>query len=514
MPNVELSRSGSALSVEPIETIVELARAVGAHAIARAARSLAERLHRARTFVALVGTDGPTQSLLVNAIVGEGVLPPGAQTVDSIPIVVRYGKERRARIVLGSRARRDVPLTHLDRFISTAGNFGNHRGVLAIEISAPARVLRDGICLVAGLSGDVSPPTALVPRIDAAIVASTSAPVIDDDSARLVRALRVASSDAIPIAIPHVDDELIKVVTQFAARSGAVDVEGLHEQEIRRLCIRLELHLLEQRGALDRSERNLGHRCDAINACLLLVEQLEDDRAKLPDEDRQGLERSLAIERTKFLMRVKADALADFVARFGATNVRRSELRDVASATATQIASDAVDAWRRSLGSVVDASTVAMGNRFLGQARGSFGPLMHWVPALALLNVAILPSRPALRMNLPPVRSANFATRLQDRFRTTVGIRRRAEQRGLDALVGMLEASSHGVVAESLNRYDMATRKIGSSLTSLLDQLAETARCAASRARVARSGEAGTLLEERDRIDGWLARLADLMGQL
>jgi hypothetical protein len=512
--DLELSRPGSALSVEPIDTIVELARAVGAHAIASAAWSLAERLHRARTFIALVGTDGPMQSLLVNAIIGEGVLPLNVQAVDSIPIVVRYGKGRRARIVLRSNARRDVPLTHLDRFISTAGNFGNHRGVLAVEITAPARVLREGVCLVVGLPGDAPPPTDLVPRIDAAIVASMSAPGFDDDSSRLVGALRLPSSEVVAVAIPHVDDELVAVVRRLAARTGAVNVEGLHDQEIRRLCLRLELHLLEQRDALDRPEGDLARQHDAIEACLILAEHLESDRATHPDEDRLALERSLAIERTKFLMRVKADALADFTSRFAASDVLRRDFHDVASTTATEIASNAIEAWRRSLGSIVDASTVAMGNRLIRRTHASFGPFIDWVPALALLSVESLPWQPAIRMKMPPVRRTSGVSRLRDRLRTAASARRCTEQRAVTALVGMLETSSHEVVGESLSRYDLAAREIGASLPRLLDQLAETARCASSRARDVRSGGPGSLLEERNRIERLVVRLAELMGQL
>ncbi len=300
---------------------------------------------------------------------------------------------------------------------------------------------------------------------------------------------------------------------RLVARAGAADVQGLHDDELGRLCLRLELHLLELRGALDRSEGDLTHQQDAIEACLILAEHLESDRATHPDEDRLALQRSLAIERTKFLMRVTADALAEFAERFAATDAQRRELPVVASAMVCEIASNAIEAWRRSLGSVIDASMVAMGNRLIGRARASFGPLVEWVPALALLSVDIPPSRPAPRMKVSPFRNPTGMTMLRDHFRTAAGARRCTEQRALTAVVGMLETISHEVITEALVRYDIATREIGASLPRLLDQHAETARCASARARDARTGGPGALLDERNRIDGWLARLAELNGQ-
>lgn len=303
---------------------------------------------------------------------------------------------------------------------------------------------------------------------------------------------------------------IIDLARSVGAHAIARDAVGRgSEREVVRLGKRLRLHLHELRRALDRSDAELTRDLDAIASCIILTGHLLDDRARRPDPDRAKLERTLATERTKFLMSVKADARLRVTDAVAATS-SDADLRRVALAVAESVGAQLVVAWRDRIGGVLTAAATAMGARLLGEARASFGPLLDWVPMFASVDAMVVPVRGALRLRTDPEHLTGGAlTRLGDRMRLPGSVRRRAETLGAGSIVWLLETNSLVVVEEALAAYDRATRETERSLGCLLDQMFETAQVSLMTVRDAREDQA--VREERARIDAWLARLAELM---
>lgn len=170
-----------------------LAIAAGADDLAREAGSLAERIREQRFYVACVGQFKRGKSTLVNALVGQAVLPVGVPPVTSVPTIVRFG-QLGARVRIGKDWSR-IPPGDLASFATEQHNPGNAKGVLAVEVHLPAPVLEHGLCLVdtPGLGSvqeaNSSAAREFVPHIDAALVVLGADPPISGEELRLVGAI-------------------------------------------------------------------------------------------------------------------------------------------------------------------------------------------------------------------------------------------------------------------------------------------------------------------------------------
>jgi Dynamin family len=83
----------------------EIADELGEVAIATDIRQLATRIHEGRFFVACVGQFKRGKSTLLDAFVGEPILPTGVVPVTAVPTVLRHGNSRAARVLTGGKWR-------------------------------------------------------------------------------------------------------------------------------------------------------------------------------------------------------------------------------------------------------------------------------------------------------------------------------------------------------------------------------------------------------------------------
>ncbi|MGO8760077.1 MAG: dynamin family protein, partial [Terracidiphilus sp.] len=90
-----------------------LARELGAEPVAEEARELAARISEGRFYVACVGQFKRGKSTLLNALVGQAVVPTGFVPVTAVPTVIRFGGEPRARVRMRDGSWQDVALTAL-----------------------------------------------------------------------------------------------------------------------------------------------------------------------------------------------------------------------------------------------------------------------------------------------------------------------------------------------------------------------------------------------------------------
>jgi GTP-binding protein EngB required for normal cell division len=172
------------------ERLRALAQAAEAPDLAVEAGILAERLGEQRFHVACVGQFKRGKSTLVNALVGEPILPTGVVPVTTVPTVLRHGLPgARVRFAHGWVS---ISPSAIAEYATEQLNPGNRKAVLAIEVSLPAPILEQGLCLVdtPGL-GSVFEASSeatrgFVPHLDAALVVLGADPPISGEELRLV----------------------------------------------------------------------------------------------------------------------------------------------------------------------------------------------------------------------------------------------------------------------------------------------------------------------------------------
>jgi hypothetical protein len=169
------------------EVLADVARELGDDAAAADVTALKQRLDEGRFFVACVGQFKRGKSTLINALVGDAVLPVGVIPVTAVVTVVRNGDARRVRVKTRVADWHDVPLAELASYVAEEQNPDNVKEVLAVEAYVPSPLLASGMCLVdtPGLGSVHASNTAatrdFVPHIDAALVVLGADPPISGE---------------------------------------------------------------------------------------------------------------------------------------------------------------------------------------------------------------------------------------------------------------------------------------------------------------------------------------------
>lgn len=196
-PHETATAVGSA-PVEPVEALGRIAAIsgeLGAEGIAIEANELAERVSEGRFYVACVGQFKRGKSTLLNALVGEPVLPAGITPVTAVPTVIRFGDRHGARVRSTKGDWKWISLTDLEQYVSEEHNPENARGIEGVEVFVPSPLLATGMCLVdtPGLgsvfSGNTATTQAFIPHIDAAVVVIGADPPISGEELALVEAV-------------------------------------------------------------------------------------------------------------------------------------------------------------------------------------------------------------------------------------------------------------------------------------------------------------------------------------
>src|SRR5712691_8480102 len=167
--------------------LADLADEFDAEHIAAAVRSVAERVSEGRFYVAWRG-----KSTLLNALIGQSVLPIGILPVTTVPTIIRYGERQTARIRFQSMQWTPIPVSSVKQYVSGDRNPENAKGVAGVEIFVSSPLLARGMCLVdtPGLgsvfAGNAATTRAFIPHIDAAIVVIGADPPLSGDELELV----------------------------------------------------------------------------------------------------------------------------------------------------------------------------------------------------------------------------------------------------------------------------------------------------------------------------------------
>ena len=175
-----------------IKRVAEIAAALGATRVRNEAMAFAERIEAARVYVACVGQFKRGKSSLLNALVGQPLLPVGLMPVTAIPTTLRYGVEPRIRVHFISGDEGEYEVGAIADFVTEAGNPENVRNVRSVEVFVDSDVLASGLCLVdtPGLGsifrGAEARTRDMLPRIDAAIAVIGADPPLSGEELDLI----------------------------------------------------------------------------------------------------------------------------------------------------------------------------------------------------------------------------------------------------------------------------------------------------------------------------------------
>src|SRR5208337_287045 len=172
--------------------LATLAEELGTNRVAEEARELAARISEGRFYLACIGQFKRGKSTLINALIGEPLLPVGFIPVTAVPTVIRYGAHKKARIQFRDGAWQQIAASDLEQYVSEEHNPENAKGVGGAEVFVPSDMLCTGMCLVdtPGLgsvfTGNTASTQAFIPHIDAALVVVGADPPLAGEELALV----------------------------------------------------------------------------------------------------------------------------------------------------------------------------------------------------------------------------------------------------------------------------------------------------------------------------------------
>ncbi len=194
---------------QALDRLAAMAEQLGEGSVSADVRQLVPRINEGRFFVACVGQFKRGKSTLLDAFVGEPVLPTGVVPVTTVPTVLRYGDARTARVLIDTKWQ-TIPPEELPQYVSEELNPENSKQVAGVEVFLPSPLLAGGMCLVdtpgigSVFSGNTETTRDFIPQIDAAILVVGADPPISGEEVALIEAVAV-NVDEILIVLNKID---------------------------------------------------------------------------------------------------------------------------------------------------------------------------------------------------------------------------------------------------------------------------------------------------------------------
>ena len=397
MPNVEdkpgrplASQCHTSSEAVGLDRLAQIAGKLGERSIAEDVQQLIARTSEGRFYVACIGQFKRGKSTLLDALVGEPILPTGVVPVTAVPTVLRFGARRSARVLIGGKwqAVRTEDLAH---YVSEDLNPENRKCVDGVEVFLPSSLLAHGMCLVdtpgigSVFAGNTETTKEFIPQIDAAILVVGADPPISGEELALIEAVAV-NVDEILIVLNKIDratpderqqasafatrvlearlkraagriyevsalnrligssdgddwDLLVEDLGRMATQSGEALTHSAAERGLRRFSASLQRSVEERIRALQEPIADSEQRITNLKQTVSDAEQSLRDLGALFSGEQMRLSNVLQIRRKQFLREVGPIALREFEhetgsvkASFGPT--RRRELMAIAQTVA------------------------------------------------------------------------------------------------------------------------------------------------------------------------------------
>lgn len=170
---------------------------------------LSGRLEQGRFRLAVLGQFKRGKSSLLNAFLGEPLLPTGVLPLTAIPTVLRYGSDRLVRVVRldgwseDHAGDADLLAKVLARYVTERENPGNRLRIMQVEVEHPSALLAKGVEIIdtPGIGStflhNTKTARALLPVCDGALFVLSPDPPITEVEVQFLRAVKDAAARVI-----------------------------------------------------------------------------------------------------------------------------------------------------------------------------------------------------------------------------------------------------------------------------------------------------------------------------
>lgn len=540
-------------------------------ALARQARAWLERLAAGRVYVACLGQFKRGKSTLINALLGEEVLPVGVAPVTNVVTVVRAGPERGARVRRSGGAWKAIAIGDLALYVSEERNPSNQRHVEALEVFHPGRVLTDGICLVdtpgvGSVFADAAEATrAFVPHVDAAIVVIGGDPPLTAEEAELAKTvaeqvenvlvvlnkadklpegeraeakafaarvlaerlgrpmdgiLEVSAKERLTHSGPERDWKCLEAwIAGLRGDRGGSILASAERRAIEVLGGRLASHVAERRRALTRPVEELQSRIEFLRRSSAEAERSLLDLHHLLVAEQERLRESFAKRIERFLDAARPEAKRTLAERIRALDpAPHGTLRYRAHGCARQVCRETMDRFRAEV--QVDAARaygqaslrfVELGNTFLRELGSRTGDALALPPALGAEEGFRVRSR-LYYADLTEWTVGGPLRWVLDRIRPRDALLRSVERDAADYLTTLLEMNATRLSNDLDERVLESSRRLEGDVRELLEDVHRSAARALEASVAKRAvGEVAVEAEVR-RLDALAGEIDALRG--
>jgi GTP-binding protein EngB required for normal cell division len=550
--------------LDRLHALSALAAEMGEAALAEEAAQAATRLAEGRFHVVAVGQFKRGKSTLLNALVGEPILPMGVTPVTTVITILRHGSARAARVYFRDGRTAEIAVSAIETFVSEAHNPRNVKQVKAVEVTLPSPLLAAGMCLVdtPGVGSVFEANTAVtlefVPHIDAALVVLGADPPISGDEMRLLEAVaeridelvfvlnkadrlgdaelaeavhftRGVIAERLDRAPPPVFEvsaierlrggaptrdlrRLESTLLSMATGAGGRIVEASGRRALDRLAGRLRRVLEERRDALVRPIAESASRLDRLREWQAGAERALKDLGHLFAAVHDDAWRTLDGWRREFVATHGRAAAAELERRLAAEPVARAGLeRRRAHRLAREVARRAVHEWLHRIEPEAEALYAAAVERLVALA----ADFVARIGAEAGVSLDA-PRREAVGLHLPrhfyfhdllTLTTPSVVERVGDllvpRARRAAAIRRQSHA----LLERLLDTNSHRVISDLRDRIVESSRGVEAEIRARLAETLEAAARAIELARARRDAGQAAVEAELAQLDAWHRRL-------
>ncbi len=143
---------------------------------------LLDKLRQNRFHLVVLGAFKRGKSTLINALLGQPILPTAIIPLTSVVTILSYGERLNIEVRFHNGTKRIISQPELVDYITEKGNPGNRKGVQEVEISYPSEYLQDGVRIIdtPGVGSVYSHNTEVaynyLPQVDAAVFVVTVDP--------------------------------------------------------------------------------------------------------------------------------------------------------------------------------------------------------------------------------------------------------------------------------------------------------------------------------------------------
>lgn len=550
----------------PLRALEALAREVGAAALAGEAATLAERIAEGRFYVAVIGQFKRGKSTLINALVGDAVLPSGVVPVTAVVTVVRYGPKTAARVRAIDGEWREVALSDLEAYASEEKNPENAKGVAGIEVFAPSPLLASGMCLVdtPGLGsvfrGGTETTRAFVPHVDAALVVLGADPPISEDELVLVEqvseqvrhfvfvlnkadrvsdaerreakrftdrilasriegdvgpVLEVSAKERLSTGADSRDwHRLRDTLARWSTETASALVADAERRGVALLADRLLRELDERREALVRPVAESEQRIEQLRSCAADAERTMRDLGYLLTAEQDRLGRQFAARRDEFVERTVSEARRELADGVHTLEGHGPALRGAAVSLAQEISRRWLDRWRAEEQAAAEALYQEAAQRFVELANQFLERLAtSGETGLAGLSTSVGPElgfRVKSRLyytDLWHVASRSPFGWFADLFRSRAAMERAVERSVGDYLEHLLYSNAARIESDFNERVLESRRLLESDIRARLKDVYASAERALEQADATRAAGAEAVQAEMGRLEALRGRV-------